>query len=138
MPKRIAHVIQSFLGGAIIAVVVTVVHVRKSFPCVLGAGLLVVATFLISLRLLADDRNHHNRGCLGLLVTVLILAQRSTGGSVLIAATDAGNVWVIGASILCGLASAWPHIPSNRARVNLNGMVEVPHDICNRIFRVLI
>ncbi|MEY4319197.1 MAG: hypothetical protein RL378_301, partial [Actinomycetota bacterium] len=50
------------------------------------------------------------------LVTVLVLAQRSTGGSVLIAASDAGNVWVIGASLLCGLASAWPHIPSGSAR----------------------
>ena len=115
MPKRIAHAIQSFLGGAIIAVVVTVVH-GESCPWVLGAGLLVVAMFLISLRLLTDDRIITIAGSLGLLVTVLILAQRSTGGSVLIAATDAGNVWVIGASILCGLASAWPHIPSNRAR----------------------
>ncbi|CAB4863602.1 unannotated protein [freshwater metagenome] len=49
-------------------------------------------------------------------MTILILAQRSTGGSVLIAATDAGNMWVIGASLLCGLASAWPHIPSKGAR----------------------
>jgi len=115
MANRIANVIQSFLGGAIIAVIVTVVH-GESFPWVLVAGLLVVGAFLVSLRLLSDDRIITIAGSLGLLVTVLILAQRSTGGSVLIAATDAGNVWVIGASLLCGLASAWPHIPSNRAR----------------------
>jgi N-acetyl-1-D-myo-inositol-2-amino-2-deoxy-alpha-D-glucopyranoside deacetylase len=115
MPNRIAQVVQSFLGGAVIAVVVTVVH-GESFPWVLGAGLLVVAAFLVSLRLLSDDRIITIAGSLGLLVTVLILAQRSTGGSVLIAATDAGNVWVIGASLLCGLACAWPHISSNSAR----------------------
>ncbi|CAB4631590.1 unannotated protein [freshwater metagenome] len=115
MANRIARVIQTFLGGAIIAVVVTVVH-GESFPWVLTAGLVVVAAFLMSLRLLSDDRIITIAGSLGLLVTILILAQRSTGGSVLIAATDAGNMWVIGASLLCGLASAWPHIPSKGAR----------------------
>ncbi len=115
MAKRIASVIQSFLGGAIIAVIVTVVH-GESFPWVLGAGLLVVGAFLVSLRLLSGDRIITIAGSLGLLVTVLVLAQRSTGGSVLIAGNDAGNAWVIGASLMCGLASAWPHIPSNSAR----------------------
>jgi N-acetyl-1-D-myo-inositol-2-amino-2-deoxy-alpha-D-glucopyranoside deacetylase len=115
MANRIARVIQTFLGGAIIAVVVTVVH-GESFPWVLTAGLVLVAAFLMSLRLLSDDRIITIAGSLGLLVTILILAQRSTGGSVLIAATDAGNMWVIGASLLCGLASAWPHIPSKGAR----------------------
>ncbi|CAB4539350.1 unannotated protein [freshwater metagenome] len=115
MANRIASVIQSFLGGAIIAVIVTVVH-GESFPWVLGAGLLVVGAFLVSLRLLSDDRIITIAGSLGMLVTVLVLAQRSTGGSVLIAGNDAGNAWVIGASLLCGLASAWPHISSNSAR----------------------
>ena len=115
MANRIVSVIQSFLGGAIIAVIVTVVH-GESFPWVLGAGLLVVGAFLVSLRLLSDDRIITIAGSLGMLVTVLVLAQRSTGGSVLIAGNDAGNAWVIGASLLCGLASAWPHIPSNSAR----------------------
>jgi N-acetyl-1-D-myo-inositol-2-amino-2-deoxy-alpha-D-glucopyranoside deacetylase len=115
MANRVVHVIQTFLGGAIIAVVVTVVH-GESFPWILVTGLVVVASFLLSLRLLTDERIVAVAGSLGVLVTVLILAQRSTGGSVLIAANDAGNVWVIGASLLCGLASAWPHIPSNTAR----------------------
>lgn len=115
MANRIARVIQSFLGGAIIAVVVTVVH-GESFPWVLVGGLLVVSAFLVSLRLLSDDRLITIAGALGVLATVLILAQRSAGGSVLIADSDAGNVWVIGASLLCGLASAWPHIPRDSAR----------------------
>jgi N-acetyl-1-D-myo-inositol-2-amino-2-deoxy-alpha-D-glucopyranoside deacetylase len=115
MTNRILRVIQAFLGGAIIAVVVTVVH-GESFPWVVAAGLAVVATFLVSLRLLTDDRIVAVAGSLGVLVTVLILAQRSIGGSVLIAANDAGNVWVVGASLLCGLASAWPHIPSKSAQ----------------------
>jgi N-acetyl-1-D-myo-inositol-2-amino-2-deoxy-alpha-D-glucopyranoside deacetylase len=115
MANRILRVIQTFLGGAIIAVVVTVVH-GESFPWVVAAGLAVVAAFLVSLRLLTDDRIVAVAGSLGVLVTVLILAQRSIGGSVLIAANDAGNVWVVGASLLCGLASAWPHIPSKSAQ----------------------
>jgi N-acetyl-1-D-myo-inositol-2-amino-2-deoxy-alpha-D-glucopyranoside deacetylase len=114
MAKRIARVIQSFVGGAIIALVATVVH-AESFPFVLIGALVVVGLFLLALRLLTDDRIVTVAGSLGVLVTVLVLAQRSSGGSVLIAANDAGNVWVIGVSLLSGLASAWPHLPQRSA-----------------------
>jgi N-acetyl-1-D-myo-inositol-2-amino-2-deoxy-alpha-D-glucopyranoside deacetylase len=115
MPKAIGRVIQSFIGGALIAAVVTVVH-AESFPWVLAGGLAVVASYLIALRLLETDRIVTIAGAAGVLVTVLVLAQRSAGGSVLIAANDAGNVWVIGASLLAGLTSAWPNISRPVAR----------------------
>jgi N-acetyl-1-D-myo-inositol-2-amino-2-deoxy-alpha-D-glucopyranoside deacetylase len=115
MPKVIGQVIQSFLGGALIAVVVTVVH-AESFPWVLAGGLAVVACYLVALRLLETERIVTIAGAAGVLVTVLVLAQRSPGGSILIAANDAGNVWVIGASLLAGLTSAWPRISSPVAR----------------------
>jgi N-acetyl-1-D-myo-inositol-2-amino-2-deoxy-alpha-D-glucopyranoside deacetylase len=115
MPRVLGQVVQAFLGGAIIAVVVTVVH-AESFPWVLGVGLVVVACYLIALRLLETDRLVTIAGAAGVLVTVLVLAQRSAGGSVLIAANDAGNVWVIGASLLAGLTSAWPNISPPVAR----------------------
>jgi N-acetyl-1-D-myo-inositol-2-amino-2-deoxy-alpha-D-glucopyranoside deacetylase len=114
MARRIARVVQSFLGGAVIALIATVVH-SESFPFVLIGALVVVGLFLVSLRLLTDDRIVTVSGALGVLVTVLILAQRSTGGSVLIAANDAGNAWVIGVSLLSGLASAWPQLPARHA-----------------------
>jgi N-acetyl-1-D-myo-inositol-2-amino-2-deoxy-alpha-D-glucopyranoside deacetylase len=112
---RVGRVIQAFLGGALIAVVVTVVH-GESFPWVLAGGLAVVACYLIALRLIETDRLIPIAGASGVLVTVLVLAQRSAGGSVLIAANDAGNVWVIGASLLAGLTIAWPNISAPVAR----------------------
>ena len=114
MARRIIQVVEAFLGGAIIAIVVTVVH-GESFPWILGAGLAVVALFVVALRLLSDDRLVTVSGALGIVGTVLVLAQRSEGGSVLIAATDAGNIWVIGAAAICGLASAWPSIRRHTA-----------------------
>ncbi|MDP4899429.1 MAG: hypothetical protein NWQ78_00940 [Pontimonas sp.] len=115
MPKVIGRVIQSFLGGAVIAIIATVVH-AESFPWVLAGGLAVVTCYLIALRLLETERLVTIAGAAGVLVTVLVLAQRSAGGSVLIAANDAGNVWVIGASLVAGLTSAWPNISPPAAR----------------------
>lgn len=114
MARRIIQVVEAFVGGAIVAIVVTVVH-GEGFPWILGSGLVVVALFLASLRLLSDDRLVTVAGALGVIGTVLVLAQRSEGGSVLIAANDAGNVWVIGAAAICGLASAWPSIRRDTA-----------------------
>ena len=109
MRNRVARVIQAFLGGALIAAIATVVH-AESYPWVLIIALAVVACFVIGLRLVTPDRLVTVAGSAGVLLTVLVLAQRSPGGSVLIAANDAGNIWVLGVSLLGGLASAWPHI----------------------------
>jgi N-acetyl-1-D-myo-inositol-2-amino-2-deoxy-alpha-D-glucopyranoside deacetylase len=115
MGNVVGPVIQAFLGGAIIAVIATVVH-AEAFPFVLAGGLLVVALYLVALRLLTEVRLVTIAGAAGILVTVLVLAQRSTGGSVLIAANDAGNYWVIGVSLIAGIASAWPTISAPSAR----------------------
>lgn len=109
MRERVISVVQAFLGGIVIAFVVTVVH-AESFPWVVLAGIAVVGCFVVALRLLADDRIVTVAGALGVVVTIFVLAQRSPGGSVLIAANDAGNIWVIGSSLVCGLATVWPEI----------------------------
>lgn len=115
MRNVVGPVIQAFLGGAVIAVIATVVH-GESFPFVLAACLAVVAMYLVSLRLLTDERLVTIAGAVGVIVTVLVLAQRSIGGSVLIAANDAGNYWVIGVSLIAGIASSWPSFPTRSAR----------------------
>lgn len=115
MSNVIGPVIQAFLGGAVIAVIATVVH-GESFPLVLAGSLAVVAMYLVALRLLTDERLVTIAGAVGVIVTVLVLAQRSIGGSVLIAANDAGNYWVIGVSLIAGITSSWPSIPTPSAR----------------------
>lgn len=109
MLNRVARVVQAFLAGGLIAAIATIVH-AESYPWVLVLALGVVACFIVGLRLVTPDRLVTVAGSAGVLLTVLVLAQRSPGGSVLIAANDAGNFWVIGVSLVGGIVSAWPHI----------------------------
>ena len=109
MLERVIRVVQAFVGGVIIAMLATVVH-TEWFPWALVAGLATVTCYLIALRILWDDRMVSVAGAISIIVTVFILAQRSEGGSVLIQADLAGNVWVFGTAIIAGLASAWPQI----------------------------
>ncbi len=113
MASRILHVVEAFVGGMIVAFVATVVH-GVGFPWVVGIALLVVGSYCVALRLLDDNRITTVAGMIGIIVTVFVLAQRSPGGSVLIAATDAGNVWVLGSSLIAGLVAVWPKFPERR------------------------
>lgn len=113
MRDRILSVVVAFVGGAIIAIIATVVH-ATAFPLLSITTLAVVGLFLAALRLLFEERIVTVAGALGVLLTVLILSQRSAGGSVLIAADLAGNIWVLGSALLCGLAVAWPNVAARQ------------------------
>lgn len=113
MANRIIRVVEAFLGGLLIAFVVTVVH-GEGFPWVVALGLVVVCAYCMALRLLDDNRIVTVAGMMGIVVTVFVLAQRSPGGSVLIAATDAGNTWVLGSALISGLVAVWPRIPERQ------------------------
>lgn len=114
MRDRILNVVAAFLAGVAIAALATVVH-AEWFPWALIASLVTVACYLLALRLLTDDRLVSVSGAVAVFVTVFIFSQQSPGGSVLIQATAAGNLWVFGSAIIAGLAAAWPQI-SFRAR----------------------
>lgn len=109
MLEPVFRVIQAFAGGVIIAMLATVVH-GEWFPLALVGGLVTIAAYVVALRLLWEDRIISVSGSLAVVVTVFILAQQSPGGSVLIQANLAGNVWVFGSAIIAGLAAAWPQI----------------------------
>lgn len=109
MLERIIRVVEAFAGGVLIAMLATVVH-AEWFPWALLLALATVTAFLVALRLLWDDRLVTVSGAIAVVVTVFIFSQQSAGGSVLIQANVPGNVWVFGASIIAGLASAWPEI----------------------------
>ena len=114
MLERVIRVVQAFLGGIVIAMLATVVH-GEWFPLATLLGLATVTSFLISLRMLWEDRIVTVSGAIAVVVTVFIFSQRSAGGSVLVQADLAGNIWVFGTAIIAGLAAAWPQI-SFRAR----------------------
>ncbi|MEY4477044.1 MAG: hypothetical protein RJA31_548 [Actinomycetota bacterium] len=109
MFERVLRVVQAFLAGIVIAMLATVVH-GEWFPFALVVGLATVTSFLVALRLLWEDRIVTVSGAIAVVVTVFVFSQRSAGGSVLIQADLAGNVWVFGTAIIAGLAVAWPQI----------------------------
>ena len=109
MLERVIRVVEAFAGGVLVAMLATVVH-AEWFPWALVLSLVTVTAFLIALRLLWEDRLVATSGAIAVVVTVFIFAQQSAGGSVLIQANWAGNIWVFGASIIAGLVSAWPEI----------------------------
>lgn len=109
MLERVIRVVEAFAGGVLIAMLATVVH-AESFPFALALALATVTAFLVALRLLWEDRIVATSGAIAIVVSVFIFSQQSAGGSVLIQGNVAGNVWVFGASIIAGLASAWPEI----------------------------
>ena len=109
MFERVIRVVQAFLAGIVIAMLATVVH-GEWFPFALVIGLATVTSFLIALRMLWEDRIVTVSGAIAVVVTVFIFSQRSAGGSVLIQADLAGNIWVFGTAIIAGLAAAWPQI----------------------------
>lgn len=109
MRDRILNVIAAFLGGVLVASLATVVH-GEWFPWALAASLATAACYLLALRLLTDDRLVSVSGAIAVFVTVFIFSQQSPGGSVLIQANVAGNLWVFGSAIIAGLAAAWPQI----------------------------
>lgn len=111
MRNRVLNVVAAFFAGAAIAALATVVHAQL-FPMVLVGAFVTVASYLGALRLLSDDRLVVASGAIAVVVTVLIFAQRSSGGSVLIQADAAGNMWVFGSAIIAGLAATWPQIRS--------------------------
>ena len=109
MLERVFRVIQAFAGGVLIAMLATVAH-GEWFPLAVVMALVTVVCYLLALRLLNDEKIVTVSGAIAIIVTVLIFAQRSTGGSVLIQNTMAGNVWVFGSAVIAGLFSVWPQI----------------------------
>lgn len=109
MRERVFAVVQAFVGGVVVAMLATVVH-AVSFPWSLVLALVTETFFLVALRLLTTDRIVTTSGAIAVIVTVFLFAQQSAGGSVLIQANDAGNIWVFGSSAIAGLALVWPEI----------------------------
>ena len=109
MRNRVMSVVGAALGGIAVAVIATVVH-AEAFPVVVIVSLVAVTTFLVSLRMITDDRLVATAAAIAVIGTVFLLSQRSAGGSVLIQGDEAGNIWVFGSAVIAGLAIAWPQI----------------------------
>jgi hypothetical protein len=112
---RILALVVSFLLGAVIGILGTVVH-QVSFsvfglfdvPVGLLVALPATALLLAGLRLVAPSRLAAVLAAVALVGVVALLALPSQGGSVLIPAGVAGMVWVIGSTLVAVVVLAWP------------------------------
>jgi N-acetyl-1-D-myo-inositol-2-amino-2-deoxy-alpha-D-glucopyranoside deacetylase len=104
--------------GVFIGSVTTVIHQSSldvaaiSIPWGIVAALLIVAGFLAGLRLATESRLVALFGAIGVELMVILFSQRSQGGSVLVPANLAGNIWAAAPAIIAVVVLAWPHIPA--------------------------
>ena len=117
LSHRLLLSLGGFLVGLFVGSVTTVVH--QSVVTVAGVdvpwgmilGLLVVAGFLVGLRIVVQDRLVVLIAALGLVAMVFMLSQASTGGSVLIPNNLWGTIWAIAPTLIATIVVAWPRLP---------------------------
>ena len=106
-----------FVLGLFVGSVTTVVHqsvitvAGVDVPWGLILGLLVVAGFLVGLRIVVQDRLVVLLAALGLVAMVFLLSQSSTGGSVLIPNNLWGTIWAVAPTLIATIVVAWPRLP---------------------------
>lgn len=116
--RRVLAVLAGLAMGVFIGSVTTVIHQSGldiagiSIPWGIVAALLIVVGFLAGLRLATESRLVALFGAIGVELMVLLLSQRSQGGSVLVPANLAGNIWAAAPAIIGVVVLAWPHIPA--------------------------
>jgi N-acetyl-1-D-myo-inositol-2-amino-2-deoxy-alpha-D-glucopyranoside deacetylase len=115
---RVLAVALSLLLGAGTATVGTVAHqadtvvAGSTIPLGVVIALTVATALMVGLRLVFGSRTPVTAAAVGLVAVLLLLAQASPGGSVLIPANTAGYAWTYGAPLIAALVLAWPTLPS--------------------------
>jgi uncharacterized protein DUF6113 len=122
MLSRIVNYVLLFVVGVVIGSVGTIAHqsVWKtgdiSWPWGLVAALLAYTALLVGLRLLAKGRLPALIAALGTIAIVLLFAQKSAGGSVLIRNDLLGQIWLVGPIVIAAVVLAWPDLSKHRAQ----------------------
>jgi hypothetical protein len=120
--SNIASWVLALLVGALVGSVTTVIHQSSilvlgiDIPWGLVASLGTVAAYLLGLRLVRGERVSVIFGALGVLISVYIFSQRSTGGSVLVPNNLAGSIWAIAPTLIATIIVAWPKLPERQAK----------------------
>lgn len=108
--------IVAFVVGAAIGAMLTVSHqttidiIIASVPIGLIAGILIIASLLIGLRLVFETRVVPGAAAVGVLLAIAVLSAESAGGSILVPAVASGWVWTFGPALVALLVLAWPNL----------------------------
>ena len=112
----------ALLVGALVGSVTTVIHqsvitvLSIDIPWGLVVSLATVTAFLLGLRLVRGERLSVICGALGVLISVFVFSQRSTGGSVLVPDNLLGSIWAIAPTLIATIIVAWPKLPERQAK----------------------
>jgi hypothetical protein len=100
----------AFVAGVFIGAVVTLHH-RSLPPLGLILGLVLVAAYVMGLRVLGKNRTLALSGVLGVLVTQMVLSA-GLGGSFVVVAEPLGYGLTLGVVVIALVVLAWPKLPS--------------------------
>ena len=107
----------AFAMGLLVGSITTVVHQSVltvagiDVPWGLILSIVVVAGFLIGLRIVVEDRLVVLFAALGIVGMVFVFSQQSTGGSVLVPNNLLGTIWAIAPTLIATIVVAWPRLP---------------------------
>jgi hypothetical protein len=100
------------VSGMVFGMLGTIVHSSTvgtaDLPWGVVVALLGLACLLAGVRLLTVSRWETAVTALGALIAVIVLAQQSFGGSVLVQNAVVGWTWMIGAALVSLAAIVWP------------------------------
>jgi hypothetical protein len=130
MLSRIVSAMLLLLVGGMVGAVGTIAH-QSAFtvgdvvvPWGLVLALVGYTALLVGLRLLGSGRIPALSAAVGTIVIVLLFAQKSAGGSVLILNDLGGQVWVAAPIVIAAVVMAWPDLSAHRrgAEPRRNGL----------------
>ena len=120
MLSRIVNYLLLFVVGVVVGTVGTIAHQSTwtvggvALPWGLVLALLGYTALLVGLRLLSRSRIPSLVAALGAILIILLFAQQSAGGSVLILNDLLGQVWLVAPIVIAALVMAWPDLSKSR------------------------
>lgn len=117
MPSRPERLLAHGAGlalGAVGGVLGSFVHPLRpgGLPLGLLGALALTAAGCAAARLLAGSRSGGAAAALGWLAPVLLLSAPRPEGDLVVPGTGAGYAWLVGGTVVAGLAVAWPSGPA--------------------------
>ncbi|MGO2659675.1 hypothetical protein [Mycetocola reblochoni] len=116
--SRVLAAVVAAVLGVVFAAVGTVAHqiTVSVWGITVYIGLFIslaaVAAVALACRLLLQGRLPSVLLAAGVIGTIGLFSVESAGGSVLIPAGVAGQVWVIGPTLLTAIVAVWPRVPA--------------------------
>lgn len=114
---RWSYVLLSFIGGVLLATVLTGIHQStisvggEAVPWGVVVAIIVLSAYFIAVRLLAATRWPVIFAALGAILTIGLFSLQGPGGSLLIVGNLQGLIWAYGPVVIAAIVIIWPKFP---------------------------